>query len=210
MSWIHTMQTGGPMSITAQSGLWGGSAPDKVGPFDNKAGYVTWKPNASTGSYYNNKYTTVQDPQCLDRRIVGTELANAFACTLNAVALTADTKQIIFQNAMPGTRGNYDRNQIMAPGQWNTDAALSKSIRISEGKSFSLRVDATNIFNHAQPTYQASGSIGSRSFTGSNPAMNLGYVLEFVAPIYYGLRPLGYMDSKMGCRTFQARVRFDF
>jgi len=210
MSWIHTMQTGGPMNISGATSGWGaGGQPDKVGPFDNKAGYVTWKPNASTASYFNDKYTYVTDPACQDRRIVGTELANAFACTLYAVALTADTTKIIFQNSAPGVRGNFDRNQIMAPGQWNTDAALSKSIRISEGKSFSLRVDATNIFNHAQPTYQASGSIGSRSFTGSNPAMSMSPVFELVG-YYYGMRSLGFMDSKMGCRTFQARVRFDF
>jgi hypothetical protein len=41
------------------------------------------------------------------------------------------------------------------PGAWAFDAAISKSIQISEGKSLKVRMDATNIFNHpllGQPT----------------------------------------------------------
>jgi len=209
MSWIHTMATGSYMSVTGQSGLWGGSQPDKVAEFDNKQGYVKWLPNASTGTYFNNKYSYATDPQCRNLSLVAASLQSQ--CTLNAVVLTSDPSKVIFQNSLPGIRGNYDRNTISGPGQWNTDMALSKSIRISEGKSFSLRVDATNVFNHTQPTYQASGSTGSRAFTGSNPPTSLGAVFEMSAgSFYFGNRPMGYMDSKFGCRTFQAKIRFDF
>ncbi len=207
MSWIHTMQTGALLSISANSGLWGGGQPDKVGEFDNKSGYVVWKPNATTGSYFNDKYWYEKDPQCKDDRLVHSSLKSY--CTLYAVVLNADRSKVIFQNSLPGVRGNYDRNQITAPGRWNTDAALSKSIRISEGKSFSLRVDATNVFNHAQPANGVSISAGARSATAGEPAMSLSPVFDW-STWTSNPRPLGYMDGKFGCRTFQARVRFDF
>jgi hypothetical protein len=207
MSWIHTMATGSYMSVTGQSSLWGGSQPDKVGEFDNKQGYVKWLPNATTGTYFNNKYSTASDPQCNNLSVVAASIKAS--CTLYGVVLASSPTTFIFQNALPGVRGNYDRNTIAGPSQWNTDMALSKSIRISEGKSFSLRVDASNVFNHAQPAYQAAGSTGSRSFTGSNPTTGMAYVFESY-PFAYALRPLGYIDGKFGCRTFQAKIRFDF
>jgi hypothetical protein len=213
LSWIHTMQSGQPISVTGRSGFWGGSQPDKVGEFDNKQGYITWKPNASTGSYFNDKYTSTggstpatrlqKDPQCLNPTILDPSLVTA--CSLNAVVLTSDYNKVIFQNSLPGVRGNYDRGQVTGPGTWNTDAALSKSVRISEGKSFSLRVDATNIFNHAQAAYSVSIAAGARSATASQPPL----VLQS-AGWWETLRPLGYLDGKLGCRTFQARIRFDF
>ena len=37
------------------------------------------------------------------------------------------------------------------PGVWVFDASMSKSIRITESKSFVLRIDAQNVFNHPTP-----------------------------------------------------------
>jgi hypothetical protein len=201
LSWIHTMQTGAPMSITARSGLWGDAQPDRVGPFNTKSGYVTWKPNATTGNYFNWEYRYVTDPQCNDPRIVDPTLKTASACTLYALA--DQSGKTIFQNSTPGVRGNFDRNSLTAPGVWNTDMAFSKSIPISEGKSFSLRVDATNVFNHTQPAFRVGVYPGSRGGSQLPPAT---YLIAPYAPYY----DFGQLDSKIGCRTFQARIRFDF
>jgi len=227
LSWIHTMQTGIFNSITGRNGLWGGGQPDKVGAFNNKQGYVTWVPGAATGNYFNNKYSftgalaagqaatlLTKDPQCTNPTMVdpGDGLKRPSLqgnCTLVAVVNSADRANgintVIFQNSLPGVRGNYDRNQIPGPGTWNTDAALSKSIRITEGKNISLRVDATNIFNHAQPTNGFSLNSGSRTAAGFGYSGALGGLSTTS-----GGTAFGNMDSKMGARTFQARVRIDF
>jgi len=222
LSWIHTMQSGQPMSVTGRNALWGGAQPDKVGPFNNKSGYVTWLPNASLGNYFNNKYTytgtlsadqtakyptlLTKDPQCLNPTIVDPGLQSG--CTLVALVDAADRAKgintVIFQNSMPGVRGNFDRNQLTSFGSWNTDAALSKSVRLTEGKSISLRIDATNVFNHVQATSGFSLSAGSRTAPG------LFYTGTLPLSVTASTTPFGNLDSKSGVRTFKARVRIDF
>jgi hypothetical protein len=206
LSWVHTMQTGRPGSFTARTSLWSNGTPQKVGEFDNNSGYVRWKHGARTGSFYNdgenNLYVNVKDPQCLDQSQVASGLASS--CTLYAVALASDPTKIIFQNPLPGVRGNYDPSSIYTPITWNTDMAFTKAIRIAEGKSMQIRVDATNVWNHAQPTRGTFGSAGSRQVAPG----------DFFGNITIGSltssRELGYLDSKVGMRTFQAKIRFDF
>jgi hypothetical protein len=64
------------------------------------------------------------------------------------------------------------------------DGAFSKSVRLTEGKSVQVRVDATNVFNHPQPG---------------------GYTLAMS-----GTNNIGAITSKSGNRKFQARLRLDF
>ncbi len=87
--------------------------------------------------------------------------------------------------------------------------AMLKVIRITEGKSIQIRMDATNIFNHQQPTSNSfqEGVVRVRSM--SPPAATLGYYFS-MTDFSYALRPLGYMDAKVNARTFQGKVRFDF
>ncbi len=74
---------------------------------------------------------------------------DVFATFCNLQAVTdASTGEIIFQNPRPGTRGGVGRQTISLPGQWSFDASMSKLLRISESKSFQIRLDATNILNH--------------------------------------------------------------
>jgi hypothetical protein len=49
-----------------------------------------------------------------------------------------------------GTPGDAKRRYFSGPGMFNTDLALLKSVRISEGKSLQLRMEAFNVFNHSQ------------------------------------------------------------
>jgi hypothetical protein len=197
MSWIHTMSAGSPKTMTGDVNyLWGGNYVSQVQPFDFKGGYVDWKPNATQGNYYAGKYTTATDPQCSNTELVAPSL-KAY-CSLKAlvpVTHKSGDNDYIFVNSNPGERGNLGWNTFTTPMRWSTDGALSKSIRISEGKSFQIRVDATNIFNHAQPSDPGT-SLGADSFWKLF-GMNI-YTTPF------------QITSKSGNRTFQARLRFDF
>ncbi len=50
----------------------------------------------------------------------------------------------------PATYGNAGRNLVRAPGLWQADAALSKTLAIRERLSLQLRIEGFNIFNRAQ------------------------------------------------------------
>jgi len=65
-----------------------------------------------------------------------------------------------------GTPGNVPRRFFSGPGLDNYDMALMKNIRLRESKSLQLRVEAFNVFNHAQffGSQTIDGNIGSATF----------------------------------------------
>ncbi len=65
-----------------------------------------------------------------------------------------------------GTPGNIPRRFFSGPGLDNYDVALMKTIRLRESKSLQLRVEAFNIFNHAQffGPQTVDGNIASGTF----------------------------------------------
>jgi hypothetical protein len=204
MSWIGNIVSGSPNSISAASMLYANGVPDFVGPagsFDTKMGQVSWTPGAYSGNYFDNKYMRVTDPQCL---AISSSLTTS--CTLQAIALVdhldANGKPvagpIVFQNAQPGTQGNFGRNNITNLGRWTVDAALTKQFKIAEGKSISIRIDATNVFNHPTPSF-GSSMVSTKTYIANNPDMSLS-----------STNPFGYIDNKVGNRNFQAKIRFDF
>lgn len=207
ISWIHTMQTGRPGSFPAITTLYANGTPNRVGDFDPKSAHVSWAPGARTGSYFANQYVNVTDPQCAS---VTTKDGLRNNCGIVATALASDPTKIIFQNPLPGQRGNWDRSAISTPLTWNTDMSLTKAIRITEGKTFQLRIDATNVFNHAQPTRGSFGSAGSRTVAPGDFFGNITVGSTGHSYWYAPAQPLGYLDSKVGARTFQAKLRFDF
>jgi hypothetical protein len=138
-SFIVNLSTGTPSSISAENMLYGNGVADMVRPLDLN-GSVEW--NGQFGSYFGNGYVKVDDPQC---GTIAASLQNL--CTLQAVA-DAQTGEILLQNPRPGNRGNVGRQTIELPGRWSFDAAMSKSLRVSESKSVQIRLDATNILNH--------------------------------------------------------------
>ncbi len=137
----------------------------------------------------------VRDPQCSK---IAPELQSS--CSLQAVALASDQKTIIFQNPQPGTRGTFGMMNLTNPGRWNVDAAMSKSFRIAEGKSFSVRIDAMNVFNHQIPSNGYS-LVSSRTYIANPPDLSIANT---------DVKPFGYIDQKVGNRSFQAKLRFDF
>ena len=109
------------------------------------------------------------------------------ACLLFATKLTAVTDasgNIVLQNPLPGTRGSLGQNSIEMPGTWTFDSGIGKGIKLPEARVLTLRIDATNIFNHPQP---------------SNPSFDINSPL-----------PFGNIATKTGNRALQAQVRLDF
>jgi hypothetical protein len=177
MSWIIQLSSGAATNISAATTLYANGVPDLVGPFDPSLGKVQWQDGALNGNYFGDVYRKVVDPQC-------TAIAGSLrsACTLSAIADASGT--VILQNPQPGTRGNLGQNVIEQPGVWTFDAGLGKRFRITESKSFMLRMDATNVFNHPQP---------------ANPNLDIN-----------NATPFGNIATKTGVRTFQAQLRLDF
>lgn len=118
--------------------------PDIVGKFSND-GQVAWDSLASSfGNYFAEQYRRVPDPSCA---AVASNLK--LFCTNTAIADA--NGNIILQNAAPGQLGTLGLRPIYGPGSWDMDANLQKSIRISESRNLTFRLDATNIFNHPTP-----------------------------------------------------------
>ena len=88
------------------------------------------------------RYQIVSDPQCdAVTALQGTRTA----CTLRAVADSQG--RIVLQHSQPGTLGTLGSNWLRGPGRFNFDLSASKTVRITETKSFQLRVDAHNVLN---------------------------------------------------------------
>jgi hypothetical protein len=57
-----------------------------------------------------------------------------------------------FTKQTAGTFGNAGRNTILGPSNWNVDAALWRTFRITESKKMDVRVEAFNVLNHTRFT----------------------------------------------------------
>jgi hypothetical protein len=196
-SWIANLSSGSPANITAQSMLYGTGVPDQVGPFPFDQVGVSWEHGAFQGNYFGNYFKYVDDPQ--KANVTAADNLRNFV-TLTAVA-DADGN-IVLQNPLPGNRGNFGLNRIYGPGTWNADIALSKSVKIAESRSLQVRVDATNIFNHPQP--------GGSSVAASTRISYASAPMLSILSSTNSNNPFGYLGSKAGQRTFQARLRFSF
>jgi hypothetical protein len=196
-SWILNLSSGAPLTINAQSMLYGLGVPDVVGPFDRNDYKAAWKEGALNGNMFtdgNNqaKYTRVRDPQCLNSNILAPSLQALNLCTLNAIS--DSTGQVVLQTPLPGTRGTLGRNPIEGLGTWSADMAIEKRVQVNDTKSFTLRVDARNIFNHPTPAIP-----GLFATTGGTADLNL-----------QGTVPFGNFTTKAGNRSFYLKARVDF
>jgi hypothetical protein len=91
----------------------------------------------------------------------------------------------ILQNPSPGRVGTlaYNATTIKGPGQLGFNMAAVKSVRISEGKTFTLRADAVNVLNKPQ---------------WGNPSTNINGAT------------FGRITSATGNRTVTLNARIDF
>jgi hypothetical protein len=198
LSWISSLTSGLPDSVSTVQSMWGGSGVDLVNPelFDTKGGHVTWEPGARDGRFYGNMYVQVDDPQCDN---VAAGLQGQCRDGLHALALASDPSQIVFQKAQPGVRGNFDVNQLTGFGRWGLDLAMSKNIEFMEGKSINFRVDVHNILNHPSPSNDAPFSYDQRTYSLTNPQFGLN-----------SSEPFGYIGYKNDHRVFSAKLRINF
>jgi len=158
-------------------------------------GKVRW--NGDFGNFFGNGFSKVADPQCGQ---VAAELKQF--CILQAVT-DAKTGQILLQNPKPGTRGTLGRQTLELPGNWSFDAAMSKTMRISETKSLVIRMDAINIFNHPVPNLAITNTPNNTPPAGLNINSTV---------------PFGFIQDKgnstvMGSekfRQFKGVLRFNF
>jgi hypothetical protein len=65
-----------------------------------------------------------------------------------------------------GEPGTSKRRFFYGPGQDNYDMAVSKNLELTESKSLLFRIEAFNVFNHAQffGPQSVDGNIGSSTF----------------------------------------------
>ena len=195
-SWILNLTSGSPGNISAQSMLYGLGVPDIVGPFDvNDKDYV-WAEDAREGNFFTDsngqpEYVKQRDPQCTNTAYVMPALSGN--CTLNAIA-TRDG-QVVLQTPLPGKRGTLGLNRIENLGTWAFDMAIQKRVKIGETRSFTVRLDASNIFNHPTPGQQAGFAPGLGTADLS---------LQSAFP------SLGVINNKTGQRRFQLKARIDF
>jgi len=85
-----------------------------------------------------------------------------------------------------GTPGNAKRRFFYGPGSDNYDMALSKNLPLTESKSLDFRMEAFNVFNHAQ-------FFGPTAVDGNISSSTFGHVVSAAPP-----------------RLMQAAIKFNF
>jgi hypothetical protein len=85
------------------------------------------------------------------------DFSNVPTCTYDPVT------HVLTNGAVCAQFGNTRRNLVHGPGILNTDLALLKDTKISEGKNFQVGIEAFNVFNHAQFN-NPNGNISSGNF----------------------------------------------
>ena len=86
----------------------------------------------------------------------------------DTVAYLAKNPNARYIRAQAGTFATAGRNTLRMPGINNWDLSLSKKFRLGESKSFEIRGDAANLFNHAQYTAGYINSVRKTSNTNTN------------------------------------------
>ena len=81
----------------------------------------------------------------------------------------------LFSNNALGTPGNASRRYFYGPGMENFDMALLKSLRLTESTNLQFRLEAFNVFNHAQ-------FFGPQAVDGNISSGTFGQVVSAAAP----------------------------
>jgi hypothetical protein len=81
----------------------------------------------------------------------------------------------LFSDNALGTPGTASRRYFYGPGMVNFDMALLKNLKLSEVRSVQLRLEAFNVFNHAQ-------FFGPQAVDGNISSGTFGQVVSAAAP----------------------------
>ena len=105
-----------------------------------------------------------QDPYCSDRTP---------ACWLNPAA---------FATPALGTLGNMGKSNIVGPGSFQFDAAVSREFRLREQKTLEIRAEAFNVTNsfRAGPVTTTQNASFGRILTAQDPR-----IMQFAAKIVF-------------------------
>ena len=174
---IFNVSTGAPLNVSARNTINRTGTPDIIGDFP-RDGAVAW--GNVFGNYFSQQYQRIADPACAKVAAAAPANLNTF-CTNSAIADSSG--KIILQNAAPGQLGTLGLNPIYGPGSWSLDANLQKRIRFAEARSVTIRIDASNIFNHPTP---------------GNPNLDI------------NSGTFGEISTKTGSRALAAQLRLEF
>ena len=167
-SFIANFSSGAPASLTpGQNHFYAASRFNRGVGWVRPNGKVEWNvvnatTGAITGSYYGSPspFIGVRDPQCSDPTVVsqgdrmGSNLGSTTNCLMTALAKRnpdGTAGEWLLTYPMPGQVGDSGSGTLTLFGQWSLDANASKSFRLTESKTFQLRIDATNVLNHPVP-----------------------------------------------------------
>jgi len=161
---VFNVNSGAPLTVTANNSLYGNARPDIVGPFPTNDAAVSFDGVTSqNGSYWApGTFGVTPDPQCAT--LPTTPVNLKALCSLNAIT-DAKTGQILLQNAKPGTVPTMGIGSVFGPGRWRFDMNLSKSIKLSESKSLQIRLDAADVLNHPEPNTPSLNLTGASATT---------------------------------------------
>jgi hypothetical protein len=81
----------------------------------------------------------------------------------------------LFQEENPGQLGNAKRRMFYGPGIDNFDLTLQKNVRLNDGRSLDLRLEAFNAFNHTQ-------FYGPAAVDGQIEDTNFGKIVSAASP----------------------------
>ena len=205
-SFIVNLATGQPVSIGGAGTMRYGNPRYVVASslFEIPKGEVKWDgPGNNTGRYFSDQFLSQVDPQCADTTQVAASLRGF--CTLQSLYMKAPSgtpgatttsdgilRVPVLVNPRPGEIGTLGHRTLDSFGTFFLDGNVQKSFRISESKTLSLRVDATNILNHPQPA-------GPNFTVGGTP---FGQIASKGPTIFGQATPVQ--------RNFQAQIRLSF
>jgi hypothetical protein len=108
-------------------------------------------------------------------------LGNPYA---NRSSLTNYLNPAAFAIPAPGTYGNVGAFNILGPGFWEWDEAVSRQFQVKEGQTLEFRAEAFNVTNSVRP---------------GNPGISLGSANTF-----------GRITSDVGPRIMQFALKYVF
>ncbi|HWE52187.1 MAG TPA: TonB-dependent receptor [Bryobacteraceae bacterium] len=82
---------------------------------------------------------------------------------------------LAFSDSALGSPGNASRRSFYGPGEFNTDLALLKNLKFADKRSAQLRIEAFNVFNHAE-------FFGPAAVQGNIDSPTFGQVIKAASP----------------------------
>jgi hypothetical protein len=188
---VFNWTSGAPLTITASTSSFvqgTGNTPIILGDFPKNIGKVT---KTDSGAFYFAGYKQVPDP---GQGSVTTSQNLQSQFTNQAIA-DANGK-IILMNPAPGQLGTLGRAWIQGPSHVGFDVNLVKRVRLTETKSFEVRIDAVNVLNTPRWGDPISLDINNVNFGRLTAADPSGSFQQ--------------SDTVTGARTFTLNARFNF